>query len=59
MRLSCKQEIDGSNPSKAWKIFRAYKFAETPQVEDAFKLPFSNYQLEVKVFSEPTTSQMF
>ena len=40
MRLSCKQEIDGSNPSEAWKTYRAYKLAETPHVEDTFKLHF-------------------
>ena len=27
-------------PSEAWKIFRAYKLAETPQVEETFKLQF-------------------
>ena len=40
MRLSCKQEIDGSKPSEAWKTYRAYKLAETPHVEDTFKLHF-------------------
>ena len=40
MRLSCKQEIDGSNPSEASKTYRAYKLAETPHVGDTFKLHF-------------------
>ena len=59
MRLSFKQEIDGSNPSKTWKIFRAYKLAETPQVEETFKLPFSNYQLEVKSFQSQLLRKYF